>query len=80
MQSTISKWGNSLAFRIPKHIADSLQLQEGSPVNISVSDNCLTIAPSQRKKYTLEQLLEGMVPEHFHLEVSTGKAIGQENL
>jgi len=36
MKTTISKWGNSLAFRIPKHIADRLQIQEGSSVDISV--------------------------------------------
>ncbi|AFY72606.1 growth regulator [Synechococcus sp. PCC 7502] len=80
MKATISKWGNSLAFRIPKHIAESLQLQEGSSVSISVSDNCLTIAPLKRKKYTLEELLKDMTPEHFHLEISTGNAIGQEIL
>jgi antitoxin MazE len=77
MKTTISKWGNSLAFRIPKHIADRLQLQDGSSVDISISDNCLTIAPSKRK-FTLEELLEGMTSEHFHSEVSTGAAIGQE--
>jgi antitoxin MazE len=80
VKTTISKWGNSLAFRIPKHIADRLQLQEGSSIDISVSDHGLTIVPSKRKKFTLEELLHGMTPEHFHPEVSTGDAIGQEIL
>jgi antitoxin MazE len=78
MKTTISKWGNSLAFRIPKHIADHLQIQEGSSVDISISDNYLTIAPVRHKKFVLAKLLEGMTPEHFHPEVSTGNAIEQE--
>ena len=34
--NTISKWGNSLALRIPQKIAKELGLDEDSVVNVSV--------------------------------------------
>ncbi|HEV2231783.1 MAG TPA: AbrB/MazE/SpoVT family DNA-binding domain-containing protein, partial [Terriglobia bacterium] len=34
MRAALSKWGNSLAVRIPKSLADSAQLREGEPVEI----------------------------------------------
>jgi antitoxin MazE len=78
MTSTVSKWGNSLAIRIPKHLADRVHMQEGSCVEFDVLDGSLIVKPSQRKKYTLEELLDGMTPEHFHPEIPTGTPVGNE--
>jgi antitoxin MazE len=78
MNSTISKWGNSLGIRIPKHLADQLNLHEGSQVAIAVSDSALIVKLCPRKKYTLEELLSGMTPEHFHSEVATSDPVGNE--
>jgi antitoxin MazE len=77
--SVISKWGNSLAVRIPKSIAEQLQLSEGICISISVQENIILIKPiSPRKKYTLEQLLEGMTEDKFHPETDTGLPVGKE--
>ena len=56
--TTICRWGNSLALRLPKHVADQVRLVEGATVNIEVDDGSLKVTPS-RKKFKLSELLEG---------------------
>ena len=58
MQATISKWGNSLALRLPRHVTEQIQLVEGSSVELDVSGGALTVTPS-RPKFKLSELLEG---------------------
>ncbi|WP_256379408.1 AbrB/MazE/SpoVT family DNA-binding domain-containing protein [Brasilonema sennae] len=74
----MTKWGNSLAVRIPRALAEQVQIQEGSDVSLSISGDSIVITPRKRKKYTLDELLEGMTPEKFYSEVDTGIAIGNE--
>lgn len=56
--ATICRWGNSLALRLPKHVADQVRLAEGATVDIEVDDGSLRVTPS-RKKFKLADLLEG---------------------
>ena len=58
MQATISKWGNSLALRLPRHVADQARLVEGTTVELQVDAGTLKIIPT-RKKFSLSELLEG---------------------
>ena len=37
MQARIQKWGNSLAVRIPKPLAEDAEVQEGTVLNLAVS-------------------------------------------
>ncbi len=56
MEATISKWGNSLALRLPKRLADQVRLVEGSTVTLEIDDGTLKVIPS-RKKPKLSELL-----------------------
>lgn len=38
----VSRWGNSLAVRIPKPLAEQIEIAEGSQVELSVADGVLT--------------------------------------
>ena len=59
MQATISKWGNSLALRLPRHIADLAHLGEGATVHVEVgADGTIKLTPT-RKKFNLSDLLDG---------------------
>ncbi|BAZ28464.1 cell growth regulatory protein MazE [Cylindrospermum sp. NIES-4074] len=78
MTTVVAKWGNSLAIRLPKAWAEQLQIKEGTDVTFSMSGNSLVITPKKRKKYTLNELLEGMTPEKFHPEIDTGVSMGNE--
>lgn len=58
---TISKWGNSQGFRIPKDILDKLNLAVGDLVNISQKDNKLIIEPAKKeKKYSIDELVSNL--------------------
>jgi antitoxin MazE len=78
MTAAIAKWGNSLAVRIPQAIAEQVQIQSGSEISIDVIDGKIVLTPHRRKKYTLDELLDGMTSEHFQAEVSTGVSVGNE--
>lgn len=77
MTIKIARWGNSLGIRIPKHIAEQVQLNEGDEIEISTDENRLILIP-QKKKYTLEELLDGMTEDHLHSEVDWGESVGTE--
>ena len=77
--STVAKWGNSLAIRIPKNIADKIKLKEGTAISIDVNDNNnnIVITP-QKPKYTLEELLAGASSKDFDGEYDWGEPVGEE--
>ncbi len=77
MTIKIARWGNSLGIRIPKQIAEQVKLNEGDEIEISTDENRLILIP-QKKKYTLEELLDGMTDEHLHSEVDWGESVGRE--
>ncbi|MCC5663280.1 AbrB/MazE/SpoVT family DNA-binding domain-containing protein [Nostoc sp. CHAB 5784] len=78
MTTVVTKWGNSLAIRLPKALAEQVNVKEGTDITFSVSGNSIVITPQQRKKYTLDELLEGMTPDNFHPEIDTGSGVGNE--
>jgi antitoxin MazE len=78
MVGTIAKWGNSLAVRIPQHLAKETNLVEGSQVQLVLIDGRLTIEPITRRRYSLEELIEAITPENLHTEIDSGVAVGNE--
>ena len=52
MQTTVSKWGNSLALRLPRHVAEEVKLVEGSTVSVEIEDGSLRVTPT-RKRFKL---------------------------
>lgn len=78
MIQRISKWGNSLAYRIPKPYAEELGWAENEAVNGRIVDGRLVIEGITGPKYTLDELLAGITPENLHQEISTGHVVGNE--
>ncbi len=78
MTTTIQKWGNSLALRIPKNVARDVQLENGSTVNLAVRDGKVIIEPARTPKYRLDDLLKGVTKKNIHASVDTGPAVGRE--
>jgi len=62
MQARVSKWGNSLAIRLPKAAVESLQVREGEPVDLVIEGDILVIR-ARRPHYSLEELVAAMRPE-----------------
>jgi antitoxin MazE len=70
MTMRVSKWGNSLAVRLPADVVETLGLEEGDEVDFRVdATNTRSLAVVKRLSRTeLEQRLkrfEGMMPEGF---------------
>jgi antitoxin MazE len=78
METCVKRWGNSLALRIPKPLAEEVGLTEDSPVKLSLEEGRLVIVPIMEPRYALEILLAQVTPENLHNEVDAGKAIGGE--
>jgi antitoxin MazE len=77
MKATIRKWGNSLAFRIPRPLAQQAGLEEGSGVVIEAGRGILTITPG-RSKPALADLLHAITPRNLHGPIDTGRPVGRE--
>jgi antitoxin MazE len=53
----VSKWGNSLAVRLPRTVVDALNLKEGDEIEISVaSKREFKVARDRSKEKAVEQL------------------------
>jgi antitoxin MazE len=78
MASTIAKWGNSLALRIPQSLAREIHVAAGTEVDLAVVDGALIIKPIARKRYSLDQLVSGITSDNLHAEIDWGTAVGNE--
>ncbi len=76
MHARISKWGNSLAVRLPKPVADSLGLNEGTDVELSLEQDRIVISLG-KPVYRLDDLLAGITPDN-QPESFDDSARGQE--
>jgi antitoxin MazE len=77
MNATIQKWGNSLALRIPKSVAQQISVAEGDDVELRVDSRGLVVRPA-RRCYRLPQLLRRITPTNCHREANWGGPAGQE--
>ncbi len=78
MRTQIAKWGNSLALRVPKQVAEAAGLGAGATVDLDVVGGVVHVAPA-RPRYTLDELLAGITPDNQHESFDDGPR-GQELL
>jgi len=76
------KWGNSLAVRIPKALADIIKVSDGKRADIKIENGALVlrpiVKPSRKPSYTLDELLGGMTKDDVPKEVDWGSKRGNE--
>jgi antitoxin MazE len=78
-ESTISKWGNSLAVRIPLAIAKQASLGEGDCVTLALNRNGGILLRPARRRYELSELVAGITPKNRHRETEWGAPRGEES-
>jgi antitoxin MazE len=78
MVGNVAKWGNSLAVRIPQHLAKEIGLIDGAEVELVAIDGNLTIKPKRQQQYSLAELVAGITAENRHAEIDTGVSVGEE--
>ena len=80
MSTTVQKWGNSLGIRIPKSIAEQVNLTEGTSVEFATRGGVLTVRPRRRRRITLRELLAKAKGPNPHGEIDRGAPVGRERL
>jgi antitoxin MazE len=79
MKAMIQKWGNSLALRIPKTVAEELGLEQRSLVELSMTRGTLVLRPARKARPTLAALLEKVTTDNIHAEADLGPPQGRES-
>ena len=74
MKTLVSKWGNSLAVRIPKPFAIETGMDDGSEVEIIVRSGKLILSP----QFSLSDMLSLVNDKNIHPETNEGESIGSE--
>ncbi len=77
MRVRVRKWGNSLAVRLPSAIAREAGIEYGSSVDLLSTGKEIIIKPAIRR-YSLEEMLEGIRESNLHGEVDAGAPSGKE--
>jgi antitoxin MazE len=76
-KAQVAKWGNSLAIRIPKAVAEEARLQEGDAILIEVSKGHVELHSAERIP-TLEELVAQITPENRYEATDWGPDVGKE--
>jgi antitoxin MazE len=77
MRASVARWGNSLAVRLPRSLAEDAHLSEGSDITLTAESGRI-IVETARPRYALDDLLAQMKPEHRRGEVEWGEPAGGE--
>lgn len=73
--SSVQKWGNSLAVRIPKDMAENKAFDQGTAVEIIETVDGIKIVLKKKKvEYQLADLLSQCKPENRHDTIDFGVA------
>ncbi len=78
MRTTIKKWGNSAAVRIPGSVMQSMRIRLDEAVDVREEEGRIVIEPVRQKSYKLDDLLKGITAKNRHDEVDFGPPVGKE--
>jgi antitoxin MazE len=78
-ETTVSKWGNSLAVRIPQSVAKEARLSEGDCLAMDLDRDGSIVLRSARKKYNLSDLVSRITVKNRHRETVWGQPQGKES-
>ena len=78
MITKVQKWGNSLAVRIPRSVAQDTNLSSGAAVTMAVQDGEFVIASARHPRFRLDELLKGVTTRNRHAETVAGSPVGRE--
>ena len=78
-ETIVSKWGNSLAVRIPQAIAKEAHLSEGDCVALDFDGNGSIVLRPARRRYELSELVSQITTKNRHRETDWGQPQGEES-
>ena len=62
LKTRVSKWGSSLAVRIPKAIAEEWGVQEGTQIELTRDNNGINL---RKPKYDLDEMIASIDPDNL---------------
>ena len=77
-KTQLAKWGNSLAVRIPKPVADASKLRTGDTLEVDTDGPGAVRIRKSKREPSLAELVRRITPENQHQETDWGEPIGNE--
>ena len=77
--SQIVKWGNSLAIRIPKPLAEEAGLNEGDRILLDAAEGQIEVRRAEQIP-SLQELVAQITPENRYGEIPAGRERGKERV
>lgn len=78
MRTKVQRWGHSLAVRIPRAFAAETNVNDGTEVDVAVTNGKIVVAPIRKSAPRLADLLSRVTKRNIHGEIDTGGPIGRE--
>jgi len=79
VNAQLTRWGNSLAVRIPKILAEEAKLREGDRLVLKVEGKgSVAMKAVKHRPVTLDDLIAQITPDNLHKEQDWGKSVGAE--
>ncbi len=60
MITKITRWGNSLAIRLPQNYLKQTNLKENENLELILENGMLILKPLDKKKFTIDELIASM--------------------
>lgn len=75
MRTNLTKWGNSMAVRVPRTYIDQLGIGQEGEVEITLEKDRIIL---KKPQYKLSELLKRVKTKNIHPETDTGDSKGNE--
>jgi len=78
VKTSVKKWGNSAAVRIPASLMQATHLELDEVVEVREDAGRIVIEPVRQKTYDIDKLLKGITAKNRHEAIDFGPAVGKE--
>ena len=78
VKAQMAKWGNSLAVRIPRNVAEAAGFRKGDCLVLEVESEGALKVKAAKAPPTLAELVAQITPENLHKEQWSDAAVGNE--
>ena len=78
VRTQVAKWGNSMAVRIPKNVAEAAKLRPGDNLELSVEGSGTVRIRKKKGTSGLRDLIREITAANLHTETDWGAPVGKE--
>jgi antitoxin MazE len=78
VKTQVAKWGNSMAVRIPKTVAEGAKLRPGDNLELSVEGSGTVMIRKKKGASKLKDLIREITAANLHAETDWGAPEGKE--